>query len=115
MSFQLSDWWKDLLIKLLFLLALFKIGYYIYSIIEAYFTTTQNPLLPKYLPKYIAFPLCFLMVDWLVVAILSWRLIKNEGLLQKWFYPLLLTALVYTFFIEGLYLRFLMWMNPWGS
>ncbi|WP_461303317.1 hypothetical protein [Aureisphaera sp.] len=113
MSFRISTWWKDLLIKLVFLFSLFKIGSYIVSIFQAYYTT-RNPLIPAYLADYTAFPLYFLIAIWVLISIGSWRLLRNEKHLKEWFYIVLIGSLFYLFLGQALLYQLLQRINPFG-
>ncbi|MBX2828919.1 MAG: hypothetical protein KTR22_12205 [Flavobacteriaceae bacterium] len=113
MSFQLSDWWKDLITKLLLLYSVFKIGGNVYAIFQVHFTL-ENPLIPDYFKHYTSFPSYFLIPIWLIIGIISWRLIKREGLLKKWFYVYFIGTLIYIFFVEALLFQLLHYINPYG-
>ena len=113
MTFRLSGRRKKVILKLLLIFSLSKAVWYVYSIFQAYHGLS-NPLIPDYLANFIAFPLYFLIADWLVISYLSWKLIRKEELLRTWFYHVFIGSLVYLFIGQALVYQLLQQINPYG-
>lgn len=106
-------WWKDLLVKLTLLYALFKIGGFLYSMYQAYYSL-DNPLIPEYLSSFMAFPVYFLIPIWMGIAFICYRLIKRERLMKKWFPYLMIGVLVYQLVIEAYLYHALLIINSYS-
>jgi len=99
---------------LLLFLSIFKIGASLYALFTTYYSAQNNPLIPKYLVNYVAFPQYFLIPLWLAVFIMSWRLIRNETKLNTWFLHFFIGTLCFLFSEYWIY-SLLMAVNPYSG
>ncbi|MFK7834319.1 MAG: hypothetical protein AB8B52_13680 [Winogradskyella sp.] len=77
------------------------------------FWQSKNPLLPKYLPYYVAFPLYVLLPALSMIIFLCYRMLQQKRYNFKVVYGLF--AIVFFFFLwEWRVLEFLMNNNPYA-
>lgn len=94
--------------------SLFKIILRIIEIIQSYFNIGDNPLIPKYLIKYIAFPLLFIIPFFGIIGYLSFKQFRafkpKTGIVLVCF----LLAILYFLFEIHIY-GYIQSVNPYGS
>ena len=110
---KLNDWWKDVLVKIVLVYSLFRVAVCVSSIVQI-FLKKSSPLIPDHLYKYISFSNCFLIAIWLLILFLSFKLIRSEKLLKKWFMHLFIGTIIYQFLVEIYLYRALGLINPYG-
>ena len=112
MSFKISSWWKDIITKLLLLYAALKAISPVFTILQAYFNT-DNPLIPDYLIRHMAFPNYFLIPLWAFGVWFYYSALKTKKYEEQKFWLIPISLLVF-WGIETIIFRLSITFNPFG-
>ncbi len=84
------------------------------NVVQGYFDFNDNPLIPKYLIKYIAFPLIFIVPVFGVIGFLSFRASRSTEPKSIVVISCLIFAMLYFLFQVQIY-SYIQSINPYGS
>jgi|GEM_PF-5099325 hypothetical protein len=113
MRIEISDWWKDFIIKLLLIWSIIKIIAFVYNIYQVYLTV-RNPLIPDTLFNYVAFQNFLLILLWTAILVgCIYLLIKRLKIYNTYFFIVVITFFIIQTFEAYLY-QILLRINPFG-
>ena len=104
---------KALLVVTLFV-SIIQFLYYFVQLGTAIFDTVENPLIPRYLWKFVAFPLSILSALYLIIAIISYFNLRKEAYNFVAVLILFVCTIVLALFAADVY-QFINSFNPYGS
>jgi len=86
----------------------------IVNLVQTYFNIADNPLMPKYLLKYMAFPAFFIVPFFSVLGIISYKQLKYTALNEV--IILICFGFAFAYFLFGIHIyELLQSFNPYGS